>query len=244
MRYLSVLLCAVMGLACAPAADAWERAGALDYPATAHCPSENMCLLVGCPAPGKPSFEMMVYEHGKAPGEPFYIAVDGQRFDFILPELGAHDLYRWPLQKSFAEALTRGRTAEVHFDPPGLPHLVPLRGSGAAIGKVLASCGVKGVTKAAPTGRLTGLSPETDCQTATGTGVVVDRTISGGNLTGFQFKDRYGVGYVNVDPPRNSKALQQQLAQMITPGARLRVELHGCGAGASVVVLSAVEAAR
>ena len=81
MRYLSVLLCAVMGLACAPAADAWERAGALDYPATAHCPSENMCLLVGCPAPGKPSFEMMVYEHGKAPGEPFYIAVDGQRFE-------------------------------------------------------------------------------------------------------------------------------------------------------------------
>ncbi|CAM3186646.1 hypothetical protein SAMN04488021_12040 [Paracoccus aminovorans] len=244
MRCLSILLSAVLGLGLAPAAGAWEKSRDVDYPATAQCPSENMCLLVSCPAPGKPSFEMLVMEHGKASGEPFFIAVDGRRFDFILPDYGANGLYRWTLQTAFADALTKGRTATVQFDLQGMAHQVSLRGSSAAIGQVLASCGAKGAATSGPAARLTGLSPETDCQTATSTGLVVDRTLSGGNLTAFRFKDQYGVDYVNVDPPRNSKALQAQLAQLITPGARLRVELHGCGAGASIVVLSSVEAIR
>jgi hypothetical protein len=225
---------------------AWERAGYVDYPATAKCLSENMCLLVSCPAVGAPSFEMVIYEHGKATGEPFDIIIDGRTFTFNLPERGANDLYRWPLASDFAEALQKGSRATLAFDTAGLPYAFSLRGSGAAVRRVLSGCGSSSepvATAAASGGRLSGLSPETDCQTATTTGQVVDLAMkaSGQAIEGFRFKDKYGTGYINVDPPGDSKAMQTKLMKIIVPGAKLKLEVHGCGAAASVEVLSAVE---
>jgi hypothetical protein len=225
---------------------AWERAGYVNYPATAKCLSENMCLLVSCPAVGAPSFEMVIYEHGKATGEPFDIIIDGRTFTFNLPERGAHDLYRWPLADDFSDALQKGSRATLAFDPVGLPYAFSLRGSGAAVRRVLSGCGSSTapvVAAAAAGGRLSGLSPETDCQVATTPGEVVDLTMkaSGQAIEGFQFKDKHGTGYINVDPPGNAKVIQAKLMTIIGPGAKLKIEVHGCGAAASVEVLSAVE---
>lgn len=224
----------------------WERAAYVDYPATAKCLSENMCLLVSCPAVGAPSFEMVIYEHGKATGEPFDIIIDGRTFTFHLPERGTNDLFRWPLADDFSDALQKGSRATLAFDAAGLPYAFSLRGSGAAVRRVLSGCGSSSepvVTAAASGGRLSGLSPETDCQTATTTGEVVDLTMkaSGRAIEGFQFKDKNGTGYINVDPPGDAKAIQVQLMEIIVPGAKLKLEVHGCGAAASVEVLSAVE---
>lgn len=225
-------------------AQAWERARELSYPGTIDCLSENMCLVVSCPVRGQPSFEMLVYEHGKAVGEKFDIRVDGRTFEFTLPERGENDLYRWPLAPEFAQALATGKGGQLAFDPEGLPHQLRLRGSGNAISKILASCDAStAVVPAAATKRLSGLSPEVGCQVATTTGRVVDvQKARGGNaIQGFRFKDKYGVAFINVDPPKNRKATQARLVQIIVPGAKLKVTVHGCGASASIEVLAAVE---
>ncbi len=236
-------------LACAQPASAWQQSREVGYPAAADCPSENMCLMVACPAPGKPSFEMLVFEHGKAVGEPFVISVDGQRFDFRLPETEANGVYRWALRPDFVAALQGGRTAAIHFDPQGQPHQVSLRGSGAAIGRVMAACGRSGAmpgaaTTGAASGALSGLSAETMCQPVRTSGVVVERKLDkGGALSGFTFQDDSEVTHINVELPDARQSLAPQLMQILTPGARLRLELLLCGASGTFRFLSAVEPA-
>lgn len=205
---------------------------------------ENLCVFISCPAPGKPSLEIMIDEHGRGTGEEISITIDGQRFPLILPERNEPDLYRWPLSSEVAEAVSKGKSGEIHIDPVGEGWRLPLRGSGAAVGKVMSQCsGEKPALPAVAYGKLTGLSPETDCETATTTGVVVSRELSasGKEIVAFRFKDKYGVSYINVDPPRNRAAVQAQLLQMIVPGAKLRATVHGCGAAARIEVLAAVE---
>lgn len=229
-------------------AGAWEIARSLSYPATTQCLSENFCVFVSCPAQGKPSLEMMIYEHGRRSGEEINIEIDGKRFPLVLPERGEHDLYRWALSPDVADAIMKGRRGELHIDPQGEGWSLTLRGSGAAIGGVLKKCdGSAGsFARARGGGRLSGLSPETDCETATTRGVVVDRELNanGTEIIAFRLKDRHGVGYINVDPPTNRAAVQRQLLEMIVPNAELKAEIHGCGAAARIEVLSAVEAVK
>lgn len=250
MRYRrgNLALAATVAAAMLPnEASAWERAKFTNYPAAAQCMSENLCVLVSCPAAGAPAFEMLFYEHGTETGEEIRVTVDGQAFSLPLPERGDNDLYRWPLPDGLGAALSKGSGGELVTDPGYEPVPLPLRGSAAAIKKVLSACGSTAAeANTSEGGRLSGLSRETDCLTATTTGVVVDRKVkaSGDKLEGFRFKDEYGVDYINVDPPENRSSAHAQLIQMIVPGAKLRVEAHGFGAGAKIVVLSAVETVK
>lgn len=235
---------AVLASQAFPAA-AWERAKETGYDAVVQCASENLCVFVSCPTAGKPSLEMLIYEFGRGTGEEINLRVDGRLFPLVLPERGENDLFRWSLSPAVSAALTDGNHAEVIVDPGGQGAPISLRGSGKAIKRVLAQC--SGTLQATPRrARLTGLSAETGCQTATTTGVVVDRELapSGRELVAFRFKDQYGVSYINVDPPQNRVAVQKELLQMIVPGARLRAEVHGCGAAARIEVLSAVESIK
>lgn len=225
-------------------AEAWELTQTPGYAAVMECASENLCVLVSCPDTGKPSLEMMIYEFGRGTGEEIMLRVDNVQFPLALPERGKNDLFRWPLTPAISDALADGKRAEVVIDPGAQGAPISLRGSGKAIKRVLTQC--SGTVQPVSRARLTGLSPEVGCETATTTGVVVDRETSrsGDKLVGFRFKDRYGVTYINVDPPGNRAAVQKQLLQMIVPGAKLRIEVHGCGAAARVEVLSAVEAVK
>lgn len=247
MRQL--LAAGIAAMAFHPAnAGAWERPKLLGHPATAQCMGDNLCVFVSCPAPGKPSLEMLIAEHGRSTGEEIAIEIDGKKFPLALPERGEHDLYRWPLPPELADAIMKGKRGEVRIDPAGEGWPLPLRGSGAAIRKVMAQCAGADQKQAmqAGGGRLTGLSPETGCETATTTGTVVSRDLnaSGKEITAFRFKDKYGVSNINVDPPKNRAAVMQQLLAMIVPGAKLRATVHGCGAAARIEVLSAVEALK
>jgi hypothetical protein len=136
-----ILAAGIVAVAVYPAAAiAWQRAKHISYPATTECLSENLCVLVSCPTPGKPSLEMMVYEHGRMPGEKIITIIDGVKFPLILPERGEHDLYRWPLSTDLADALMKGKHGEVRIDPDVKGRSLPLRGGSSAIGKVLARC--------------------------------------------------------------------------------------------------------
>jgi hypothetical protein len=142
MRNLKRILAAgIVAVAVYPAAAiAWQRARVPSYPATVECPQQEiLCVIISCPAPGKPSLEMMAWEHGRSPGKEISIIIDGARFPLILPERGENDLYHWPLSTDLADAIMKGKRGEVRIDPDaGWP--LSLRGSSSAIGKVLARC--------------------------------------------------------------------------------------------------------
>lgn len=136
-----ILAAGIVAIAVYPVnAIAWKRAKHISYPAITECLSENLCVFVSCPARGKLSLEMMVYEHGRMPGEEIITIIDGIKFPLVLPERGQHDLYRWSLSSDLADALMKGKRGEVRIDPDVKGRPLPLRGSNSAIGKVQAQC--------------------------------------------------------------------------------------------------------
>jgi len=119
---------------------AWQKTKSTNYQSVVECESDNLCLLVSCPVRGRPSLEMLIYEFGRATGEEIVLRVDGRDFALALPERGAHDLYRWDLTPELADALVRGRRAEIDIDPGGESAPISMQGSSRAITRVLNLC--------------------------------------------------------------------------------------------------------
>lgn len=234
---------------------AWQSTSRWGYQAVQECPMADVfCVVVSCPQQGRPSLEFMMYEHGHVPGDALLLRIDGGEHRLIMPEAGAQGLYSWPLTDALANDLKRGNAAGLVVDPATAPIPISLAGSGKAIQRILQSCGTGGTSPTAAAkataskAALTGLSDNTGCAEARSEGVVVSRELAAGGreVEGFFFKDdRYDQSYINVSLPeamsRSRKAATQaRLLEVVQPGARLRMVVQGCGAGARIEVVSSI----
>lgn len=92
---------------------------------------------------------------------------------------------------------------------------------------------------------ISGLADDTGCVESTSSVTVRSLQIDNGVLRGFRYADpEHGEGYANLDidavPPARRKQVADWLAQVIRPGARLRLGLKACGAAGRIEIVDAI----
>ncbi len=195
------------------------------------------------------------YEHtGGGIAAPFSVAIDGERFA-VAPEPSPSGVpFGIRLQgdaAAIASALRSGEVAKlVDVEPPLNPGFdtIPLRGSGRAIGSVVAACSRSGDGNLVADGDLlrdsagrvaiANLTDASDCAAGKGSGMV---DVLEGDGVWF-VDDQYGRGYINLDPlppGPDLKVRAATLKYLLTPGRRLDIDVMGCGAAGRVEKLMA-----
>ncbi len=235
----------------------WESGRSAIGCSTATSDDYWTCLVVRCDDDGSLALYYDFTESG--PSGPFAITVDGARFA-VVPEAPPASVH-YPKRltgdvAAIAAALRGGGSARiVDIDPPLNPgfDIIPLRGSGRAIGQVVAACTAKGgatatgelLRDAAGRVSISGLTDQADCAKASGSGTVeeVARNPKNGQIESFWFaNDTYGREFINVEwlpPGKDFEARSATLSYLLTPGRRLDVDVLGCGAAASIQELVA-----
>ncbi len=210
------------------------------------------CLVVRCEDDGSLG---VYYDHSDGGvTAPFSLAIDGRTFA-VTPGPAPQGVPFATRLEGDAGAIaaglrTGGSVTLTGLVPPLNPGFdtIPLRSSGRAIGAVAAACarGGKGAPVAGAkllrdsSGRVAigKLSSAEGCVRGKGSGTV-DALKEGG----FWFvDDKYGRGYINVDPPRAGRNLairKATLAYLLTPGRRLDVDVLACGAAGRIEKLVA-----
>jgi hypothetical protein len=211
------------------------------------------CLAVRCENDGALGL-YFINSDGGVDGS-FSIAIDGEVFSVRQEPAGDGAAFPTRLVGDVASIVARLKSGSqvrlLDTSPPlnaGFD-TIPLRGSSRAIGAVEAACAPAASTPVAAavllrdgSGKVSigNLSRATDCAFAETTGVVekVRRGGPGGGIDGVTFlDDRFGSGFINVEPLAAGPDLQVRRAtldHLLTAGRRLSIGVHGCGAGGRV----------
>ena len=133
---------AMMLWATGPARAEWSAARGVSYVADAACATgnENVCLIVSCPAPEKPSLELYAFESGLVAGDEIEVRIDQQAFDLKAAEPVGDARFRWSLAPDMTEALRAGTKASVKLNPGKEAWSILLDGSAAALKRVAEAC--------------------------------------------------------------------------------------------------------
>lgn len=211
------------------------------------------CLVVRCEGNGELGLYFDYSDGGDS--KPFSLEIDGEKFP-VKSENPANGV---PFQNrlvgdvpSIVNGLKVGK--QVKLVDMALPlsrgfDTIPLRGSSRAIGAVEAACAPAGgiqvsagklLRDASRRVSIGKLNNSKDCAFAQTTGAVAKVSRGGpkGTIDGMTFADdKYGNGYINVDALKSGPDLQARQATLdylLTPGRRLSIGVHGCGAAGRI----------